>query len=115
MRLTSIIISIILLVACSRSDVPGNILPPEKIRPIIFDLLRADEFVNNFVLKDTLLKREAEAVKLYEQVFLIHKVSAAEFYKSYKYYQAHPDVNKSLIDSLNAMAIRKKPKPEAIP
>jgi hypothetical protein len=88
--------------------VPGDIIPPEKIQPIIFDLLRADEYVNNFLLRDTLLKREKEAVKLYEQVFQIHKVSSSEFYKSYKYYQAHPDKNKLLLDSLNAFVDRKR-------
>jgi hypothetical protein len=92
--------------------VPDDIIPPEKIQPIIFDLLRADEYVNNFLLGDTLLKREKEAVKLYEQVFLIHKVSSVDFYKSYKYYQAHPDKNKVLLDSLNAFVNRKRGIPD---
>jgi hypothetical protein len=92
--------------------VPDDILPPDKIQPIVYDLLRADEYVNNFVLRDTLLKREEEAVKLYEQVFLIHKISSRDFYKSYKYYQAHPDKNKILIDSLNALVNKKHPAPD---
>lgn len=112
MRSSSIIVIIAFLYSCSSSGIPGNVLPPEKIQPIIFDLLRADEYVNNFTLRDTLLKREKEAVKLYEQVFQIHKVSAEEFYKSYKYYQAHPDKNKVLIDSLNAFVNRKRGIPD---
>ena len=114
MRLSAIIVILSLLVSCSTSDVPENILPPDKIRPIIFDLLRADEFVNNFILKDTLLKREQEAVKLYEQVFSIHKVKPTDFYNSYRYYQAHPHKNKILIDSLDALISKKRVKPGAI-
>ena len=89
------------LVYCSsENDVPNDIIPPDKMQAIIFDLLRADEFVNNFVLKDTSLNRDREATKLYQQVFTIHKVEKEQFYKSYQYYQGHPDKNKAMIDSL---------------
>lgn len=109
MRCSSVVI-LILLFSCSGNGLPGDILPPEKIRPIIYDLLRADEFLNNFIMRDTSLKREKEAVKLYEQVFQIHKISSQHFYKSYRYYQANPDKNKILIDSLNALVMQKSGK-----
>jgi hypothetical protein len=102
----SIIIVLGLLFSCANTDFPRDIIPPARIRPIIFDLLKADEYLNNFILKDTLLKRDKEAVKLYEQVFQIHKTNSSEFYKSYRYYQAHPDKNKALMDSLNALVTR---------
>jgi hypothetical protein len=108
MRFSFLIFIFNIFLSCSNAGVPGDVLPLEKMQPILFDLLRADEYVNNFVLRDTLLKREKEAVKLYEQVFSIHKVTSAEFYKSYKYYQAHPDKNKVLLDSLNSLVNRKK-------
>lgn len=99
-----------LLISCSNIKVPPDIISPDQIQPIIFDLLKADEYLNNFILKDTLLKRDQEAIKLYDQVFQLHKTNATEFYKSYKYYQAHPDRNKMLMDSLNAMITRKRSK-----
>lgn len=102
------IIFISLFISCSGSEVPDKVLSPDKIRPIVFDLLRADEFVNNFLVKDTLLKRDVEAIKLYDKVFKLHNVTASEFFSSYKYYQAHPDVNKKLIDSLDAFVNRKR-------
>ena len=67
----SIIIVLGLLISCANTDVPRDIIPPDRIRPILFDLLKADEYLNNFILKDTLLKRDKEAVKLYDQVFQI--------------------------------------------
>lgn len=95
------------LVCCSsKNDVPRGIIPPDKMQLIIFDLLKADEFVNSFVIKDTSLNRNAEVMKLYQQVFTVHQVERDEFYKSYQYYQAHPDKSKMLIDSLTARQTR---------
>jgi hypothetical protein len=45
---------------------------------------------------------------LYEHVFTIHHISKEDFYKSYRYYQQHPDKNKVLFDSLYAVVNRKK-------
>jgi hypothetical protein len=113
MRLLAIILlTFTLFVSCVTRGVPDGILPPDKIQPIIFDLLRADEYVNNFVMRDTMLKREKEAVKLYEQVFVIHGITSADFYKSYRYYQAHPDKNRALFDSLSAFVSRKRQGPD---
>jgi hypothetical protein len=75
---------------------------------ILFDLLRSDELVNNFLLKDTLLKRDSVAMQMYEQVFRIHKTDRKTFFNSYKYYQVHPDQNKELFDSLTAFGNRKR-------
>ena len=108
MRISSLIIVVAFFFSCSDSNNPTDILPADKMRLVVFDMLRADEYLNNFILKDTLLNREKEAIKLYEQVFLIHKTNAADFYKSYRYYQARPDINKVLIDSLDALAVRKR-------
>ena len=77
------------------------------MKVIIFDLLRADELVNAHS-GDSLYKRDKEAEKNYEQVFLINKVNRNLFYTSYKYYQAHPDVNKTLFDSIVVYANKKR-------
>jgi len=113
MKFSSVIIILFFLGSCT-SGVPRDILPQDKLGPIIFDLLRADEYLNNFILKDTLLNREKEAIKLYQQVFHIHKITSKDFFRSYKYYQAHPDNNKQIVDSLNAFVIRKRNKPDSI-
>ena len=85
----------------AKNQVPKSVIEPGKMKTIVFDLLRADEYLNTYLFKDTSLNKKAETVKLYEQVFLIHHVSRDDFYKSYKYYQEHPDVNKLMFDSLN--------------
>jgi hypothetical protein len=95
-----VFISLILPSCSSKDNVPSNVIPPDKMQSVIFDLLKADEFINNFVIKDTTLKRDHEALKLYQQVFLLHKIKREDFYKSYNYYMAHPDKSKALFDSL---------------
>ena len=91
-----------LLCACSSStSVPENILPPNRMKELVFDMARADEFVNSYVMRDTSLKPKEQHIKMYEQVFLIHKTNHDEFYRSFKYYQEHPDLNKALFDSIN--------------
>ena len=94
--------------ACSPGKMPGNIIPPEKMKTIVFDLLKADTYVNNFVLKDTMLRSKEQHINMYEQVFLIHKITRKDFYNSLTYYQQHPDVNKKLFDSTLSYANRQR-------
>lgn len=98
----------ILWVACSSDKIPGNIIPPEKMKTIVFDLMKADTYVNNYVLKDTTLKSKEQHIRMYEQVFLIHKITKKDFYNSLTYYQQHPDVNKKLFDSTLSYANRQR-------
>jgi hypothetical protein len=107
MRIAAFIIFSSLLLACS-SSIPRDVLPPDKMKQIVFDLVRADQFVDNYVIKDTSAKIKDRRITLYEQVFAIHKTNRKEFYKSYQYYQQHPDKNKILFDSLSAFGIRKQ-------
>ncbi len=93
---------------CSSDNANNKPLPRQKMQGVIFDLLRADELANNFILRDTSLKRDSVATQLYEQVFAIHKIDRKRFYNSYKYYQAHPDLNKELYDSLISWGNRKR-------
>jgi hypothetical protein len=75
---------------------------------IIYDLIRVDEFVNNYASRDSTINLSQKRSLLYEQTFKVHKVSRKEFYSSYKYYQQHPNVQKALFDSLNNYLSREK-------
>ncbi len=108
MRIIACILSVFILTACSSSPVPNEIIPPVKMQEIVLDLIKADEFINSFAVKDSTVNIKTRRITLYEQVFLVHQTSKDEFYKSYKYYQQHPDKNKILFDSLYAVANRKK-------
>lgn len=99
MRPLSIIFLVIIFVACS-GPVPRGILPPEKMQQVVYDLIRIDEFVNNFVSKDSTVDLKKKRSVLYEQIFKIYDTNRKQFFSSYRYYQQHPDIQKALYDSL---------------
>jgi hypothetical protein len=112
MRLAFLATLVIAITACSSSAVPGDIIEPHKMKLIVYDLIRADEWTNLRASTDTAFKKDVEVMKIYKQVFSIHHINHKEFYKSYRYYQAHPDINKALFDSLISHANRKRLVPD---
>lgn len=99
---------LIILNACSSSPVPKGILPPQRMQKIVYDLIRIDEFINNFVVKDSTVDMKKKRSILYEQAFRVNNTTRKEFYSSYKYYQQHPSIQKALFDSLYEDLNRKK-------
>jgi len=99
-----IVCSLLLLVACKKKDrKPGNVLSKEKMQAVLQDMMRADQFLTDFVFsRDTSLDKKAESIKLYNQVFAIHRVSKEEFQKSFSFYQSHPELMKALMDSIGS-------------
>ena len=89
---------------CSgKKKIPGDILSKEKMQEVIWDMIRADEFVTIFIWKnDSAINRLAESSQLYDQVFSIHDITKVQFQKSLAFYRNHQDQLKIIIDSLNA-------------
>jgi len=105
--LSLFLVSMLAISGCvNRDRVPNQYIQPEKMRNLMWDLARVDQFASDFVLRDTNLKREVEAAKLYEIVFALHKVSREEFRSSLVFYESRPDLLKKVMDSLNATARR---------
>ncbi|TDH18308.1 DUF4296 domain-containing protein [Segetibacter sp. 3557_3] len=108
-RIVLVAASLFLSSCNSQSSVPDDVLPPNQMKKIVFDLLRADEYVTSYVFKDTSFNRKQETIRMYEHVFLVHKISRDEFFKSYQYYQEHPDKHKVMFDSLANWAAQHRP------
>src|SRR6266496_5195514 len=87
---------------CTKRDkAPAYILSPQKMKAIMWDMMRADRFFSNFVLsKDTSLNADSARISLYKRVFLINNISKEKFKKSFDYYKDHPYLLKTLFDSL---------------
>jgi Domain of unknown function (DUF4296) len=95
------LLSTLFLFSCgNKNALPKGILKPEKMQIVLWDVLRADVFTNDFIKKDSTKKPEQELVKLQQQIFAIHKVSKDEFYKSYEFYKAHPEIMQPMLDSM---------------
>lgn len=101
--------SSLLLLSCSGSEKePEGVLPEKKMQAIVYDMMRADQFLANFVFnRDTSLDRQKESIQLYSRIFRSHAVTRDEFQKSMDYYSARPDLLKILMDSVSALSLRR--------
>ncbi len=94
------------LAACkNRNHIPNRILKPAKMQAVLWDMVRADQLLNDNILKkDSSLNRVTESIKLYQQVFHIHSISKEKFQQSFSFYRTHPGLLKVILDSLNNKA-----------
>lgn len=94
--------------ACSSPNkIPDDVIGIDKMKLIVWDITRAGKLAEMQYSKDS-VNRRLKTKELYQQVFNIYNVSKDDFYKSYKYYESHPDKNKILMDSLTAYAGRQR-------
>ncbi len=106
MRIRITVLLLSLFMACS-SPVPRGILPPDKMYAAVKDIMQVDEFINNYVMKDSSINLKQKRSNLYSQVFALHQTDRKQFYNSFTYYQKHPDLLKPLFDSL-AVGLKQK-------
>lgn len=105
--LLPVCVMMVLLIACSTKDkVPGNVLPPAKMQAVLWDMMRADQFLSDYVLnRDTSTNKEKESIKLYSRIFTFHNISREEFKISFNYYRSHPKALQPLMDSMSKQSL----------
>ncbi|HRO47750.1 DUF4296 domain-containing protein [Agriterribacter sp.] len=101
-----IMVAVWLLTGCSGRKVPSGVIEPHEMGNMLFEITMAEEFVNSYVSKDSSKNKEVEIQKEYQKIFLLHKVTEAQFKKSYDFYRSHTGIFKTMMDSLNARAQR---------
>ena len=105
--------------ACIQNNkLPNGIIPQNEMRKIMWDMMRADAYVTDFVTKDSTLDKKNESVILYEKIFTIHATTKETFQKSIAFYESRPDLLKTITDSLRSdekkvMNYKNEKKPEA--
>ena len=104
----------VLLISCSSSPVPRGILPPAAMYAATKDMMQVDEYINNYLMADSTVDIKQKRSTLYAQVFLLHHTNKQQFYKSYDHYRQHPDLLKTLFDSLS-VSLKKQDYPKAMP
>lgn len=103
MRIFLFFILTIFFSACVRNNkIPKGIIAQNEMRKLMWDLMRADAYIADFVMKDSSRDQKAESAKLYEQVFTIHSTSEDVFKRSLAFYQSRPDLLKVITDSLRS-------------
>ena len=101
-----LIIFISVLYCSCKESTPSGIIKPKEMQVILWDVLRADALSQQIVKKDSSVSLADENVRLTKKVFLIHNITQEQFEKSYSYYAQHPDIMKTMLDSLNDQQTR---------
>ena len=102
MRSLLLIFSLLFFSACIRNNkIPEGIIKQNEMRKLMWDLMRADAYVLDFVMKDTNRNQKQESAILYEKIFSLHATTKETFQKSLAFYESRPDLLKPIADSLH--------------
>ena len=108
MKHFSRLLVICFFVACSSPNkMPDDVIAVDKMKFIVWDLTRAGKLAEDKYRKDS-VSLSREKMQLFQQVFNVYHITRDAFYKSYRYYEEHPDKHKILLDSLNIYAGRER-------
>ena len=97
----------VLLAAC-RGNSNEQLLDINEMKVIVWDMLKADELYTVQQVKDSTLSIQKKNLEYYEKIFAYYKISRSTFYKSFTYYEAHPQQMKVLLDSIDQYATRER-------
>jgi len=101
----------LLLWSCSgRQQEAGKVLDEKKMQAVMWDMLQAEAFTQNYIKINKSKNDTLENAALQKKIFSLHKISRADFYTSYSYYASQPDVMRKILDSINANAQRDRNK-----
>ena len=106
MRIFFVLI-IVFLSACS-SEIPEDVLQPDKMQKVMWDIMLADEMILQYKMTDSSFARAAKQSRYYQSIFRIHNTTEETFKKSTKFYMEHPALFKPILDSMNAAGERKQ-------
>jgi Domain of unknown function (DUF4296) len=98
-----LLITAVLITGCTKKNrIPSNVLSPAKMQAVLWDMMRADQFLTDYVFaRDTSKNKEKESIRMYEQIFVFHKINKEEFTKSFAFYRSHPLHLQVIMDSIS--------------
>jgi len=103
MRFLLLILLVTVFFGCIRKNrIPKEVLPQNEMRKVMWDMMRADAYVSEFIMKDSTRNQKTESAILYEKIFAIHFTTQETFKKSLAFYQSRPDLFKVISDSLRS-------------
>ena len=92
---------ILILASCgNKNKRTADILPPNKMSEVLWDVIRVDAFTTGYVKKDSTKNVIVENAKLQMKVFADHHVTRESFYNSFDYYKKNAVEFKTMLDSL---------------
>ncbi|MBC7887562.1 MAG: DUF4296 domain-containing protein [Ferruginibacter sp.] len=111
MKVLAATIALFFMTGCAHKDNRSpKILDREKMQVVMWDIIGADVFTEQFIKKDSLKNGAVENAKLQNRIFALHKITRDQYYKSYDYYITHTDLMRVVLDSMTARAERDRTK-----
>lgn len=100
-RICILLFVAISLFSCnSKDEIPATILKPSKMQAVLWDVIKAQAFTDQFVKKDTSKNAAIKNLELQQEIFDLHHVTKDEFYKSYDYYKNNAGLLNRVLDSI---------------
>ena len=97
------------LYSCSgKQKIPSDILPPEKMKNIVWDILEAQSTTNEIAARDSSIDKQASLNFLTKEAFRLNQTDSVNYSRSYIWYVAHPEIMKIFLDSLYEQKQRDK-------
>jgi hypothetical protein len=96
------------LFSCSNEKSKEQQIPMEKLKIVVWQLMKADELYTRKSQADTTWKNEKKNLQFYQQIFELNKIDKVQFYKQMDYLKTRPAEYKELIDSVNEVSKREK-------
>jgi hypothetical protein len=94
--------------SCNNQKAQEPQIPMEKLKIVVWQLMKVDELYTRKSQADTTWKNEKKNLQFYQQIFELNKIDKVQFYKQMDYLKTHPADYKELIDSVNEVSKREK-------
>lgn len=109
MKLFFFIATVILVSGCfTKNNLPKGILSQDKMQAVLWDVIKANEYADKILSKDSTKNAAVENARMQLQIFELHKTSKEEFYRSNDYYQKNVELMLPLVVSLTTKARNEK-------
>jgi hypothetical protein len=95
-----LILLTIFICSCSGDAPPKDVMLPEKMEEVLYDIIRTDEWVDFAVLQDSTFRKFSKRTALYDSVFRLHSINKEDYRKSIAFYQTRPDLLKEIFAGL---------------
>lgn len=92
------------------SNTPANVLKPDKMQAVMWDVIQADVFTSEYIKVDTTKNLQKENLQLQKKIFALHHTNREQYYTSYEYYKSKPDLMQALLDTMAARVNRNRNK-----
>jgi hypothetical protein len=102
-----ILASLYFFSACTKK-IP--ILEPAKMQAVMWDVIQLEAYSQLIVAPDSMKMNPKKNALLQQKIFSLHGVSKDQYYKSYEYYSAHPEMMRIIFDSITTKADRNRGK-----